>query len=244
MSSQSYWHPRVGLALVGFVALWNVVACTSVPRAKTVRDPSGSITWAPLSGVIPRPLPWPRERAALALEYARIHYGEGADTVVRPRIIVLHWSEVPTFKGLYDTFAPSTLAGARPDLAAAGAVNVSSQFGVDRDGKVYQFLPETLLARHVIGLNRVAIGVENVGGAELPLTAAQVRANAKLVRRLVAKYPSIRYLIGHFEYGAFRGTALWEERDSTYFTNKVDPGPEFMAAVRAEVADLGLAASW
>jgi N-acetylmuramoyl-L-alanine amidase len=221
-------------------------ACRSVPSVRLleptpVRDPSGSIEWVPLVGVVPRPLPWPPERAALTLDYARLHYGEGTKGIVTPRMIVLHWSEIPTLDGLYETFAPSTLGGGRPELAGAGAVNVSSQFGVDRDGTIYQFLPETFLARHVIGLNPVAIGVENVGGTEQPLTAAQVRANARIIRQLVAKYPSIRYLIGHFEYGAFRGTPMWAELDPRYFTEKIDPGPEFMAAVRVAVADLNLA---
>ena len=39
------------------------------------------------------------------------------------------------------------------------------------------------MARHCIGLNHVAIGIENVGdGEKLPLTPAQVQADAALVR--------------------------------------------------------------
>ncbi len=43
----------------------------------------------------------------------------------------------------------------------------------------------------------------------------------------------MQYLIGHYEYGAFRGSPLWEERDRSYFTIKIDPGPAFMKALRA-----------
>jgi len=44
-------------------------------------------------------------------------------------------------------------------------------------------MPETWMARHAIGFNHVAIGIENVGdGARWPLTDAQADADAALVR--------------------------------------------------------------
>jgi hypothetical protein len=96
------------------------------------------------------------------------------------------------------------------------------------------------MARHAIGLNRVAIGVENVGGPRWPLTGEQLSSNAELVRYLKGKYPSIQYLIGHNEYLRFRGTPLWEERDSRYVTGKQDPGERFMTELRERVTDLRL----
>jgi N-acetyl-anhydromuramyl-L-alanine amidase AmpD len=94
----------------------------------------------------------------------------------------------------------------------------------------------------VIGLNYNAIGVENVGGSRrVPtLTPEQLQANIRLVRYLAKKYPTVRYLIGHYEYRQFEGHPLWLERDSAYRTTKIDPGEDFMAAVRAAVADLRL----
>ena len=99
------------------------------------------------------------------------------------------------------------------------------------------------MARHVIGLNHVAIGVENVGTGTPTsdtLTDAQIEANARLVRYLAEKYPTIEYLIGHHEYQAFEGHPLWKELDDGYRTEKIDQGDRFMSAVRARVADLGL----
>ncbi len=60
------------------------------------------------------------------------------------------------------------------------------------------------------------------------------------MRYLVAKYPTIEYLIGHHEYQAFEDHPLWLERDPDYRTEKIDPGDAFMEAVRAGVADLEL----
>jgi N-acetylmuramoyl-L-alanine amidase len=76
-------------------------------------------------------------------------------------------------------------------------------------GPFFQLMPETWMARHCIGLNQVAIGIENVGdGQKFPLTDAQATANAALVRYLKARYP-IEYLIGHMEYRRMEGTALF-----------------------------------
>ncbi len=195
--------------------------------------------------VVPLPLPNARRRARLTLEYVRERYEPGAGSRrgrrFEPSMIVLHWTELPDLAALWAAFSPAELPASRPELARAGRVNVASQFVVDRDGAVYRLLPETAIARHVIGLNRAAIGIENVGGSSAPLTECQVRADAKLVAELVARHPTVRYLIGHHEYGRFRGTPLWEERDPNYFTLKVDPGEEFMAAVRAKIAPLHLA---
>ena len=93
-------------------------------------------------------------------------------------------------------------------------------------------MPETLMARHVIGLNHAAIGIENVGGTEdTPLTRAQLKANIKLVKYLNSKY-DIEYVIGHYEYTNFVGHELWLEKNENYRTTKTDPGEWFMKKVR------------
>jgi len=99
-------------------------------------------------------------------------------------------------------------------------------------------LPETTMARHVIGLNHCAIGVENVGGdAGQPLTKAQLKSNIWLVLYLADKY-DIDYVIGHYEYTLFENHPFWLEKDSGYRTVKTDPGADFMRKVRKAVVDL------
>lgn len=189
---------------------------------------------------VDRPIAFPPEREALTLEYIRQHYDQKAQSIaIQPVMIVLHYTANDSLEGLYRIFNPVQLNG-RPDLLKAGLVNVSSQFAVDRDGTAYRLMPETRMARHVIGLNRHAIGVENVARNEAELTPAQIDSNVRLVRWLKAKYPAIRYLIGHHEYLAFRDSPLWEEKDKSYFTRKGDPGDAFMRSVRERVKDLDL----
>ena len=193
--------------------------------------------------IVDKPVPFPEQRIQLTREYIKEHYGRDVkDITIEPRIIVLHWTAGRTFAGDWNTFKPTTLEGSRPDLVNASALNVGIQFLVDRDGTIYRLQPETWMARHVIGLNMNAIGVENVGGVAdvKDLTPAQVKANIQLVRYLKHKYPHIDYLIGHYEYRDFEGHPLWLERDTAYRTGKVDPGEDFMRQVRAAVSDLKL----
>ena len=192
--------------------------------------------------IVDRPVPFGERRQQLTREYIERQYGlKVNDITIVPRMIVLHWTASDRFDVSYDTFIPDTTAS-RPDLLKAGNLNVGIQFLVGMDGKIYRLMPETWMARHVIGLNYEAIGVENVGGQRSVdnLTAAQIEANAELVRYLVRRYPTIEYLIGHHEYRLFEGTPLWRERDPNYRTGKVDPGERFMNAVRTRVADLKL----
>jgi beta-N-acetylhexosaminidase len=202
-----------------------LVACTSALR---IQD---------------RPISFSTARQDATLGYIAEHYGERpAEISISPRIIVLHWTGVDDFEESFAAFDAEELPTTRADLVGAGRVNVSIHFLVDRDGTVYRLMPETWMARHVIGLNRSAIGVENVGGGDSVdnLTGDQVTANIRLVRYLAGKYPSIEYLIGHSEYREFEGHPLWREQDQGYRTEKVDPGGRFMAAVREGVAALGL----
>ncbi len=238
------WPRRVtsGVLLIGLLAVgWACAGRLARSAPAAAKAALANCTDGEAIAVVHLPLPQRRLRSRLMLEYVRDRYNPGAERLdFVPRMIVLHWTELPTFRALWDAFRSARIPPWRPELLRAGRVNVASQFGVDRNGAIYRFLPESVIARHVIGLNRVAIGIENVGGSEAPLTECQIRADAKLIADLVARYPTIRYLIGHHEYGRFRGTPLWEERDPDYFTNKVDPGDEFMAAVRSRIEPLDL----
>ena len=176
-------------------------------------------------------------RQKLILEYIHQHYDPSATSInITPKMIVIHWTAISSLQSTLAAFGPDVLSG-REDIQRGGKLNTGAHFLVDRDGTIYKLLDETVMARHTIGLNRIAIGIENVGSGSL--TAAQLAANQALVRYLVNKYP-IQYLIGHYEYGAFRTSPLWEEKDKTYFTVKSDPGSPFMAAMRAGLAGQGI----
>lgn len=236
-----------GLALILFA-----LGCAGVPRRPWAGPAVPLTAWSPRlddgTRVRIRPLPFGDDRVAATIDYVRRRCDPQAaaspsSVFYSPRMIVVHWTAIPTRHRSWQAFAPATLPGSRADIVQAGRLNVSAHFLVDRDGTIDQLLPETVIARHCIGLNRVAIGIENVGGPDAPLTAAQLRADAALVTHLAHKYPAIRYLVGHFESTRWERSPLWEERDPAYRTIKVDPGESFLAALRARVAGLGLLAS-
>lgn len=190
--------------------------------------------------VIQKPIIFDEERKQLSLEYLEKRHGLQQTTpAIKPVMIVLHWTEIPSLEKTFKVFNGSTLPGTRRELTSASSLNVSSQYLIDRDGTIYQLLPDTILARHVIGLNYCAIGVENVGGEKWPLTEAQLEANEQLIRSLRNKYP-IEYVIWHYEYNLFRGTPLWKETDSAYRTEKTDPGISFMRRIREKIKDLDI----
>ena len=194
--------------------------------------------------IIDKPIDFGKERVDMTKAYIRQHYGLKVKNItITPRIIVLHWTAEMDLKKSFNRLKPQRLLTDRKDIAKASALNVSSQFMVDRDGTIYRLMPENWMARHVIGLNYSSIGIENIGGKgnkKEDLTPAQLRSNIALVRYLKAKYPTIQYLIGHYEYRQMEGTSLWLEKDKGYRTVKNDPGKKFMSAVRKNVKDLHL----
>lgn len=222
--------------MIVFFAALVIGATCPVKSSEGERLPSGK-------KIINCPIPFGAEREKLTLEYRCAHQNVCGDSKIEPRVIVLHHTATKNFASAYRTFARTTMDPGRKQLLDAGEVNVSAHFLVDRDGTIYRLMPEEKMARHAIGLNHVAIGVENVGGLpKVPLTEKQAVANAELVRWLVAKYPRIRWLLGHHEARAMERTELFLERDPNYRTQKVDPGPEFMSKVRSRLADLDLSA--
>lgn len=190
-----------------------------------------------------RPIQFGKERIALTRQYQQTHYGIASKTIdIVPKIIVLHWTSIdlkPTFRVFNSAKFPQNSPRTK-DLP--GDLNVSSHFVVDRDGTIYQLMPETWMARHVIGLNHYAIGIENIGGfdGKEDLTTAQAKANAFLVCYLKKRHAGIRYVIGHHEYLKFKNTPLWLELDSNYQTDKYDPGSAFVSKVMSLVRFKGL----
>jgi len=184
--------------------------------------------------IIDRPVIMTPKRDYLTLEYLATRYGlTQKEPTINPKMVVIHWTAIPTLEKTLKAFNPVKLPNWRPEIASAGALNVAAQFVVDQDGKIYRLLPETYMARHVIGLNHCAIGIENVGGLEnKPLTKKQLRSNIKLIKYLKKKYPAIEYVIGHLEYQNFEGHALWLEKDEAYRTEKTDPGVDFLNTIR------------
>ena len=185
--------------------------------------------------IVEKFVPWTENRERLTREYSERHYGMSI-TRIEPQAVVVHWTAGDTWTSAFATFYNETLND------GSGTVNVSSQFIVDRDGTIYQTMPENYLARHIIGYNWCAIGIENVGGVGgvEDLTPQQLESNLELIRYLRAKYPAIKYVFGHYQQTAARESGLYIEKVSGYYSLKIDPGKKFMENLRDHLQGEGL----
>ena len=123
-----------------------------------------------------RPIPYGAERKADMRAYAQRHYGVDDYRLRRPRVIVEHYTVTDTFQSVFDTFAPNV-----PDQELHELPGICSHFVVDRDGTIYQLVRTTIMCRHTVGLNYIAIGIEHVGpqrrpGARQPAPDGRVAA--------------------------------------------------------------------
>jgi N-acetylmuramoyl-L-alanine amidase len=190
--------------------------------------------------IIRKPITYDEERINLSIAYLKERHGlVQKSPSISPKIIVLHYTAGGTLTSNFNYFNPAQIENARALNKTQSPLNVSAHYLIDRGGEIYQLMEDTWFARHTIGLNYCAIGIENVGSKTQPLTDAQVAANAMLIHHLASKYP-IEFVIGHSEYGKFRGSSWWKETNSAYFTGKEDPGALFLQKVRAKISHLKL----
>lgn len=189
--------------------------------------------------IVDRPISFGPQRVLMTEQYMKERYLiEAPSGKIAPKMVVLHWTAIPSLEASFKAFDPEQLPAYRPELGRNG-LNVSAHFLVDQDGTIYRLMPEDVMARHVIGLNHLAIGIENVGGTEeTPLTPLQIKANAELLKYLKKKFPEIKYLIGHHQYTDLEGTELWKEIDPGYKTTKTDPGDRFVKLVKRKTRKL------
>ena len=241
--------PALVVLILGPACAWNPDTAgptedSAAPDPTPEVMPPAAIVGPP-PDLLRRPIIWNAEREQLTQAYLAHHTsveltGDAhQDSHMTPRVVVVHWTAGPTARSARATFlAPRQTRSKR--RARWNLLNLSSHFVVERDGTPLQLMETDRVGRHTIGLNHVAVGIENVGDRRTwPLTRSQVEANAALVRWLVATHPTITHLIGHYEYRDFEGHPYFDDR-TRFRTGRADPGRPFMEALRHEVADLGL----
>ncbi len=221
-------------SLFGFLWFGFILVLESCHSKQMAYDPAKNVR------IIDKPIIWDTVRKSLSLQYMKEHYGmtQVKSPLITPEMIVVHTTEIPTMTATFDVFNSPTLRGRR-ELQSASQLNVSAHFLIDRDGTIYRLLPETAFARHTIGLNHSAIGIENVGTDSLRLTDAQFKSNVLLIKYLHYKYP-IRYVIGHMDYLNFKNHPLWKEKDPDYKTIKTDPGDDWMLRLYKAFPQVGV----
>jgi beta-N-acetylhexosaminidase len=146
--------------------------------------------------IVWKPIPFGAKRKAEMAQYSERHYGIDS-YVLHPKVIVEHYTATTTLASAYNTFAADV-----PDAELHQLPGTCAHFIIDRDGTIYQLVPLTIMCRHTVGLNYVAIGIEHVGtsDAEILNDPAQMKASLALTGWLMTRYHiALRNVIGHSE---------------------------------------------
>jgi len=145
-------------------------------------------------------------------------------------MIVLHCTELPTLELAREYGERITLPESQ--------TGVSGHYYVDLDGRVFQYVADNRIARHVIGHNERSIGIEIVNSGRYPLwyhsrhqqciepyTDRQIETVRELLTHLKARYPRVVNLARHSDLDT---TMIPSEDDPAVpIRRKVDPGPMF-----------------
>jgi N-acetylmuramoyl-L-alanine amidase len=147
--------------------------------------------------IVVKPIPFGSARRAETAAYARRHYGLGTWRLVRPRVIVEHYTASNSFASTYSAFATDA-----PDAELHELPGTCAHFVVDTDGTIYQLVPLSTICRHTVGLNYTAIGIEHVGTSDALILAnsRQMGSSLALTAWLMYRYGiQLRNVIGHNE---------------------------------------------
>nr|WP_238338348.1 peptidoglycan recognition family protein [Pedococcus badiiscoriae] len=167
-------------------------------------EPTATVTTGLDPAVAPRivvdHLEFGAARKAETAAYAKRHYGT-ATWRLTPTLIVLHYTESDTYasaRSLFESDVPN-----RGELPGA-----CSHYVIDKDGTIHELVPPTVMCRHTVGLNHLAIGIEFVQSSsghdprwavqQVLRRRAQVAAGVALVEALQRRFSiSDESVIGH-----------------------------------------------
>lgn len=146
------------------------------------------------------PIPFGPARRRQTTAYVRRHYGSFVAhpswRLRHPHVIVIHYTEA-SYRATYNTFADDV-----PDSELHELPATSAHFVIDAAGRIHQLVSLGTIARHTVGLNWTAIGVEHVGYSDGQVLGdrRQMAASLKLVHWLACRYHiKVRNVIGHNE---------------------------------------------
>jgi hypothetical protein len=175
------------------------------------------------------------QRLRLTAGYALDNYGVASAVMDSIEMIVIHYTAIPTLAQTLAYFKPDILETARKKNYQKSILNVGVHYVIDKEGRVFHLIPDSIMGRHLIGFNYHSIGIENVGKDSTELTTKQVQSNVELIHFLSKRHQSIKYLIGHSEYTdqhlAHFQTLIAKDPEYQPYP-KYDPGSDFMSAIR------------
>jgi N-acetylmuramoyl-L-alanine amidase len=177
----------VALGVAGVIAAIVIIAA-----------PAFAATSAPRPPIVKRYIPYGAKREAETARYNQRHYGQDTFVLTNPKVVVLHFTAGSNWLSAWNTFANDTKYASTPGLWEYPGV--SAHFIVTKGGTIIQCVPLRLRARHAIGMNWTAIGIEIV--QEVPSGMTGHWADQQILHRtkqVAAVVKLVRYLQGRFQ---------------------------------------------
>jgi N-acetylmuramoyl-L-alanine amidase len=143
------------------------------------------------------PIPFGGKRKAEMVAYAERHYSLHTYNLINPHVIVIHYTDGPSFQSAYNTFAPDV-----PDSELHELPGTCAHFVIDSAGVIHQLVSLGIMCRHTVGLNWTSIGIEHVGYSDRQIldNRRQFGASLRLVRWLRCRFHiTTANVIGHNE---------------------------------------------
>ncbi|MDQ2896345.1 MAG: N-acetylmuramoyl-L-alanine amidase [Actinomycetota bacterium] len=168
-------------------------------RVSLVRTSDGGPRVVPRPPILWNPIPFGPTRKAQMTAYTRRHYGSFLNPTWRltdPHVIVIHYTG-SSYRSAYNTFATDV-----PDSELHELPATSAHFVIDTNGAIHQLVSLGTMARHTVGLNWTAIGIEHVGYSDGQVLGdrAEIGASLRLVQWLRCRFHvAVRNVIGHAE---------------------------------------------
>jgi N-acetylmuramoyl-L-alanine amidase len=143
------------------------------------------------------PIAFPAKRKEEMAAYAQRHYGLDTYRLRDPKVIVEHYTETADAQSAINLFSSDV-----PDRELHELPATCAHFVIDRNGRIYQLVPLTIMCRHTVGLNYTSIGIEHAGysDGEILRNRAQLRASLRLTNWLRCRFGiDPKDVIGHNE---------------------------------------------
>jgi len=188
MSRRTRIALAAALTLALGASLLAAAALAAVPRSVAPRPP-----------ITQKYIVYGARRKAETAAYNKRHYGNKQSTWVlaNPRVIVLHFTAGADWQSAWNTFNKDAKYMSTPGLWEYPGT--SAHFIVRKDGVIIQCVPLNLRARHAIGMNWTAVGIEIV--QERPSNRTGHWADRQILnrpRQIAAVLSLVRYLQGRF----------------------------------------------
>ncbi len=193
MTTQRAWREHGGVRLATFLIFGFLV----LPVAASTRPAPHRVPPVVKPHIVWNPIPYGPRRKAEMRAYAERHYGLHTYKLIDPHVIVIHFTDGPTWQSAWNTFAPDV-----PDSELHELPGVCAHFIIDQYGVIHQLVHLNLMCRHTVGLNWTALGIEHVGYSDGQVMGnpREFGASLRLVRWLRCRFHiQIRNVIGHNE---------------------------------------------